>query len=93
MYHAARALVFLASTGDDHDDHTKLPTRLPEDLHQVDRWKTVLKEARIARNAADYDPYPKSDAAWAANARDLKADTLEFLGVVKDYCRDRGCPI
>lgn len=92
MYHATRAVVYLSYGGDDHDDHTKLPTQLPGDFPSVQAWQTHLKNARFARNGADYDPYPKSDAAWQDSAQELEGLARDYLKLTATYCGNHGCP-
>ena len=64
IYHAMRAAVYFAHGGDDHQEHRALPAQAPQDMTERDSWSNKLKDARERRNAADYDPYPKSDTAW-----------------------------
>jgi uncharacterized protein (UPF0332 family) len=64
MYHATRAVVFFCEKGDDHEAHSELPKHLPRDFPDRARWENDIKIARLERNRADYDPYPKSDAAF-----------------------------
>ena len=73
-YHAMRAATFKASGGDDYEKHSDLPGHLPEDLPDPAGSKNGLTTARLARNNADYDPYPKADAAFKSDAE----ATIEF---------------
>jgi len=52
MYHAARAVVYLAHQGDDHQEHDQLYKNLPDDFLDVAVWKNELKDARLKRNEA-----------------------------------------
>ena len=67
-YHALRAAAFSDTGGDDYQQHSDLPKQLPEGLPDVALTKNALTAARLARNKADYEPYPKSEAAWKADA-------------------------
>lgn len=91
MYHAARALAFFRYQGDDHQEHTKLPDALPGDFLDRDTWVNNLKNARLARNEADYSPYPKSDHAWDRQALGLRSQAGEFLRLSRAYLRSKGC--
>ncbi len=64
MYHAMRAVVYFHVTGDDHEQHSVLPRSMPADFPDADFWKNALKDARLRRNEADYDPYPMSDVSF-----------------------------
>src|SRR5690606_20302541 len=55
-YHALRAVVFVHHGGDDHEQHTVLPTKLPKDFPNFRDWQNTIKNARFERNRADYDP-------------------------------------
>lgn len=91
IYHAARSVAFFHHHGDDHQEHSKLPDKLPTNLPDHDSWTNRLKNARVIRNEADYNPYPKSDANWTSSALELKDTAHEFLPVVRRYLSDRGC--
>lgn len=60
MYHSARAVVYFHNFGDDFQEHSKLPSGLPGDFPDKVDWSSKLKNARLERNRADYEPYPKS---------------------------------
>jgi uncharacterized protein (UPF0332 family) len=66
MYHAARAVVYLANQGDDHQEHDQLYKYLPIDFPDVDTWKNELKDARLKRNEADYEFFPQSNLFFRA---------------------------
>lgn len=93
MYHAFRATAFFIHEGDDHEEHTKLPSGIPDDFPSKATWENDLKGARLDRNRADYDPYPKNDLTFKQMALDLvkKADSLRL--VVRTYLRKKGCPL
>jgi uncharacterized protein (UPF0332 family) len=91
MYHAMRAAVYFAHGGDDHQEHRALPTQAPADMTARDDWSNKLKGARERRNAADYDPYPKSDTAWRKRAEELIPQARGLLREVRIYLRLKGC--
>jgi uncharacterized protein (UPF0332 family) len=93
MYHAMRAVVYVVYGGDDFEEHRALPANAPPDLNNQAVWSNALKNARERRNAADYDPYPKSDAAWQTDASSLQTQARDFLREVKFYLRGKGCTI
>lgn len=93
MYHALRACVFLENGGDDHEDHSKLPTQIPATLNPGVDWQTKMKNARTTRNDADYDAYPQSDGAWEIKANDIKADATTLLMLTKTYLINKGCTL
>lgn len=45
MYHAARAVAFYGHRGDDHQEHSKLPGKLPTDFPEQQKWENELKSA------------------------------------------------
>ncbi|MGO9791748.1 MAG: HEPN domain-containing protein [Solirubrobacteraceae bacterium] len=87
-YHALRAATFKATGGDDHEKHSDLPNHLPEDLPDPPGSKNGLTTARLARNGADYDPYPKSDSAWKADAEETLAFAQAAIRDARRYVRD-----
>ena len=89
MYHAARAATYISFGGDDHEEHSKLPTQLPDDFPDVQNWKIKIKNARLDRNRADYDPYPKKDSEFKECAETLYADARSFLRSAKDYVQTK----
>ena len=93
MYHAMRAAVYVSHGGDDFQEHRTLPGNAPADFTDRATWSNALKDARERRNAADYDPYPKSDSAWRTDALSLEAQAVNFLREVKSYLRSKGCAI
>jgi uncharacterized protein (UPF0332 family) len=93
MYHAARAVVFLVEKGDDHQEHSELPRHLPSDFPNRVQWENGLKNARLERNKADYDPYPKSDRAFMASAKGVTSAAIEFLKLAKGYLVKKGCTL
>lgn len=93
MYHALRACVYLENEGDDYEDHSKLPTQIPPGLDPSKIWQTKMKDARIARNNADYEAYPLSSAFWRAQATNIKADATALLAVTKTFLTAKGCSL
>jgi uncharacterized protein (UPF0332 family) len=93
MYHAARAVVFFTYRGDDHQSHQDLPKQLPKDFAERVRWENDIKIARLERNRADYDPYPKSDKAFSQPAKLVLKNAQEFLPLAKRYLNGKGCKI
>jgi len=93
MYHAGRAIVFYVERGDDHEAHLELPKHLPRDLPNRDQWENQLKNARLERNRADYDPYPKSDIAFRASAQTTFQAAENFLRAGKRYLVRKGCDL
>jgi uncharacterized protein (UPF0332 family) len=68
MYHALRACLFAYHRGDDFEKHSVLPLNIPPDFDPAVDWEQKMKNARLTRNRADYDLYPKSNTAWRADA-------------------------
>jgi uncharacterized protein (UPF0332 family) len=93
MYHALRATAFFVHEGDDHEDHTKLPSGIPGDFPSRANWENDLKGARLDRNRADYDPYPKNDLRFKPTALDLIQKAEDLWPVVRSYLRKKGCPL
>ncbi|EON16037.1 hypothetical protein C265_29580 [Cupriavidus sp. GA3-3] len=89
MYHAARAATYLSYGGDDHEEHSALPGKLPADFPSSDQWRNKLKNARYERNRADYDPYPIDEMDFedvcAATIRDAK----DFVRVAQRYINEK----
>jgi uncharacterized protein (UPF0332 family) len=93
MYHALRACVYVFHEGDDHQEHRQLPQNIPVDFAPGEDWQTKLKDARVVRNRADYDPYPKSDKAFKSEAMGLKQDVDRLLVLARNYLRSKGCAL
>jgi hypothetical protein len=51
MYHALRATAFFVHEGDDHEEHSRLPSGIPVDFPNRDNWENDLKNARYERNS------------------------------------------
>lgn len=91
MYHSARTLVYFTHGGDDHEAHSTLPTKLPDDFMNGALWQNALKDARGHRNEADYDPYPSDLQSWKPTALDLSAKAPDLLALVVQYLKQKGC--
>jgi uncharacterized protein (UPF0332 family) len=91
MYHFMRAVVYFDARGDDHQEHSVLPTQIPQHFPNRDQWRTTLKEARLGRNSADYDPYPPADANWQQLATTLQVSAHDLAVQCLQYLRQRGC--
>ncbi|WP_295930062.1 HEPN domain-containing protein [uncultured Xanthomonas sp.] len=87
MYHAARAVTFLSFGGDDHEQHTVLPSKLPLDFPDAKQYQNLLKNARFERNRADYDPYPRKDEDFSGAASTLLADAESIVSRARKYIR------
>jgi len=93
MYHAARVVSYWHAGGDDHEEHNILPGHLPLNFPDRAVWENRLKNARLERNRADYDPYPKTDRPFqAAATENFKLASL-FLPLAKAYLRREGCTL
>jgi uncharacterized protein (UPF0332 family) len=90
MYTGMRAAAFVYYKGDDHNSHSALPTKIPDDFPAAN-WQTRLKDARLARNMADYDPYPFADTAWRSEANRMRQDADELISSVRSYLKAKGC--
>lgn len=93
MYHALRAAAFFAHGGDDHEEHQKLPAGIPPDFPDRANWENDLKSARLERNRADYDPYPKNDLMFRTTATVLIRKAEDLLPIVRSYLKKKGCHI
>ncbi len=93
MYHAMRACAFLYHQGDDYESHSNLPLNIPTDFDPPTDWQNKLKNARLLRNRADYEAYPRSDAAWRKHAVTIKADADRLLATARAYLLGKGCSL
>lgn len=91
MYHAFRATAFFSHQGDDHEEHSKLPSGIPADFPNRQNWENDLKNARYERNRADYDPHPKNDLMFRSVAEPLIQKAEGLLPIVKVYLQKKGC--
>lgn len=93
MYHSARAISYLMTPGDDHQEHKDLHKGIPEDFPNREQWQNDLKGARLQRNEADYEPYPSVEAEFGDVSRTQLAVAADFLAVSELYLRGKGCPL
>jgi uncharacterized protein (UPF0332 family) len=93
MYHAARAVVFLVERGDDFQAHSELPKHLPQNFPNRAQWENNLKNARLERNRADYDPYPKADRTFSDASKLILQSAENFLPLARRYLVQRGCRV
>lgn len=93
MYHSLRAVAFAYYGGDDHESHSELPKKVPDDFPDFMKWRNQLKSAREYRNQADYDPYPKSPSYWKQISLTVEADADEVVKLSAVYLRARGCTV
>lgn len=90
MYHAARAIVYGHHNGDDYQRHNVLPGHLPPSLPNVARWTSELDSARLVRNMADYDLYPRAAADWRNDSVSIAVVASEFLPECEDFAVNAG---
>ena len=93
MYHAIRACVFVSHGGDDHQEHRELPLYIPRDFPPEPNWQNMLRNARVLRNRADYEPYPKSNKAWRLHAFRLKKNADLLLSTTRTFLQNKGCTL
>jgi hypothetical protein len=91
MYHCFRAVSYYTHGGDDHEEHTVLPSRIPNDFPNRDVWENNLKNARLERNRADYDPYPRQDRRFEVVATDVIQKARLLIPIAVQYLRSKGC--
>ncbi len=84
-YHALRAATFIAFDGDDHQQHSVLPRKIPDDLDGFERFRVDLNKARLARNRADYDVWPTANADWQRDAQWVVALAQDAVEAVRQY--------
>lgn len=91
LYHGIRACAYLHHGGDDYEDHSTLPAQVPTTLPAGLAWADILKDARLARNAADYDPFPRVSTAMKLQAEDMKKTVNKALPLLRRHLRQEGC--
>lgn len=91
MYHAMRAVVYFKVYGDDHEQHSELPTKTPSDFPRAAYWTNELKDARLRRNESDYDPYPADDRSFRTVARDMQTKGHSLATEARAYLKLKGC--
>ncbi len=89
MYHAARAATNLSYGGDDHEEHSALPGKLPADFPDSEQWRNKLKNARLERNRADYDPYPADEEQFKDICVELIQDATDFMKISQKYVNQK----
>lgn len=89
MYHAARAATYLSYGGDDHEEHSALPGKLPVDFPDFEQWRNKLKNARYERNRADYDPYPVNEMEFEDICTALIQDATDFMRISQRYINQK----
>lgn len=89
MYHALRSAAYLHHGGDDHEQHTVLPSKIPDDFPNRKGWENALKNARFERNRADYDPYPRDANEFAEIAQTLLRTATDLLPIARAYVRSK----
>ncbi|WP_446900638.1 HEPN domain-containing protein [Burkholderia sp. YIM B11467] len=89
MYHAARAATYLSYGGDDHEEHSALPGKLPADFPDFEQWRNKLKNARYERNRADYDPYPVDEGEFMDICLALIQDAKDFVRASQRYINQK----
>lgn len=90
MYQVIRGVVFYITRGDDHEKHSVLPGHIPSDFPSSDYWENELKTARLERNRADYEPYPRNDKKFEAIARHVFSSSSQLRSTAKSYLRRKG---
>jgi uncharacterized protein (UPF0332 family) len=93
LYHSMRAVAFVHYSGDDHESHKELPTKVPSNFPDHAHWANQLKSARDYRNRADYDPFPRGASHWLPIASMLKRDVDQVLPLARDYLNSHGCTL
>jgi hypothetical protein len=91
IYHSARAVSFLTHPGDDYEPHDKVASGLPGDMPDVETWRNKIKDARLKRNEADYEPFMSSDPTFRIASHATNELAVEFLGVCSIYLKGKGC--
>jgi hypothetical protein len=63
----------------------------PKDFANASLWQNMLKDARERRNAVDYEPYPKSDAAVRRAAEAMRSQAADLIRESRSYLKAKGC--
>jgi hypothetical protein len=90
MYHAGRAICFGYHKGDNYQSYSALPSHLPPPLPNLSRWQNELDDARLVRNMADYDLYPRATSDWKDDSTSLAVSAAEFLIECEEYAMNNG---
>lgn len=91
LYHTFRAVAYYVTPGDDSQEHKTLPGAIPDSFPDADAWRNRLKTARLARNNADYNAYPKAERAWRQDCDQLAEYADEVIGLARSYLTNKGC--
>ncbi|NKY29189.1 hypothetical protein [Nocardia gamkensis] len=91
MYHGMRAVSFFAHSGDDFEAHNQLFKSIPKDFPSKELRANELKDARLRRNEADYDPYPIDDKYFQGVVRSLDPVANDFVSACRSYLASKGC--
>lgn len=92
MYHAFRAIVYQVTGGDDSQEHAVLPKAIPKDFPNQTTAANDLKDARLVRNEADYDPYPTSSNYFKTYAKTVAPVAAHYLAEARAYVSSKGNP-
>lgn len=93
MYHAARGVAYVYKSGDDFENHNLLHNGIPNEFPNAEQWKNDLKDARLKRNEADYDPYPASELDFEQACKNQLSIARNFILESERYLRTKGCAI
>lgn len=85
-----RAVCFYSFGGDDNEQHTKISNCVPDDFPERELRANELKDARLRRNEADYDPYPEDEAAFRTTALGLAKTANHFVAECRAYLTGKG---
>ena len=93
MYHAMRAVSYSALPGDDHESHSTLFQKgVPSDYPDAATARNALKDARLLRNEADYDPYPQNTSYFRQQMKQLSPIAVAFVATARKYLSSKGNP-
>lgn len=93
IYHSARAVSFLTQPGDDYEAHDKVANGLPTDLPDVENWRNKIKDARLKRNEADYEPFMASDPNFRNASTSILKTAVDFTNACSSYLKAQGCQL
>lgn len=93
MYHAMRAASYQHFEGDDHESHSDLSSKgVPPDFPGHALAQNTLKDARLRRNEADYEQYPRNHTHFKSQARSLQVAAKTFVTTARQYVSSKGNP-
>ncbi|MDQ4501303.1 hypothetical protein [Sinomonas sp. ASV322] len=91
MYHSMRAVAFFHFNGDDFEAHATLHQKgIPKDYPNASAAANSLRDARLLRNEADYDPYPQMDAYFRDAAKRISQTARDFVAKARQYLLNKG---